>query len=62
MEIELDTDKVAETVNGTRYDTFLVDSGMLSEEILQPYRTAEEEEKIRKEIISILNQKNRLPD
>lgn len=62
MEMELDTNTVAETVNGMRYDTFLVDSGMLSEEILQPHRTAEEEEEIRKGIISVLNQKNRLPD
>lgn len=62
MEIELDMDNVAETVNGMRYDTFLVDSDILSEEILQPYRTAEEEEKMRKEMISVLNQKNRLPD
>lgn len=63
MELELDTNEVAETVNGMRYDTFLADSDTLSsEEFLQPHRTAEEEEEIRKGIISVLYQKNRLPD
>lgn len=55
-------DSISETVNGMRYDTFLVNSGTISEESLQPHKTAEEEEEIRKGIISILNQENRLPD
>lgn len=55
-------ERIEETINGMRYDTFLVDSGMLSEEILQPHRTAEAEEEIRKGIVSVLNQKNILPN
>lgn len=53
---------VEETVNGMRYDSFLVDSEMLSEEILQPRKTQEEEQQIIESIISVLDQKNRLPD
>lgn len=54
--------RIEETIYGMRYDTFLVDSGMLSEERMQPYRTAEEEERIKQGLIDVLKKKNRLPD
>lgn len=59
----MDLDLIAgEIRNGVRYDTFLVDYGLISEELLQPHRTAEEEEKIRQGILEVLNHHNRLPD
>ncbi len=54
--------KIEETEHGMRIDTFLVDSDMRSEEILEPRRTVKREKEICKKIVSVLNQKNRLPD
>lgn len=60
--MQMNSDTIEETIYGMRYDTFLVDSEMLSEEILQPRRAMAEEEQICQEIISVLNKRNRLPD
>ncbi len=48
--------KIEETVRGMRIDTFLVDSDMRSEEILEPRRTAKREKEICEKIVSALNQ------
>lgn len=56
---------IEETYMGMRIDTFLGDekySTWLSEEPLETYMTQEEEEKVIKNIISVLDPDNRLPD
>lgn len=51
-----------ETVRGIRIDTFLVNSDAVSEEPLKVQRTQKEEKKVCKDILSVLDQDNRLPD